>query len=331
MMPVRMVRQEPHPGMMPVQEGCGVPSWKGDKYCDNENNNAGCEWDGGDCCGNTMDGWDYYCKPNCQCLDPNNSGGSGGACFCGVKNEASRITGGSEAAPNEYPWQVALINKAGSYQFCGGSIVNSKYVVTAAHCTAGSTASEIVVRVGVHDLSVAGGSTIDVAKIIDHPTYNKETLVNDYSILKLATPLTFSDKVRPVCLPTSSAPTFAGVTGVASGWGRLATDKPGPSAMHHVELDVYGADGCMNWKTLHPSMICAGGKDGKAVCNGDSGGPLVTYENGRWTLIGVSSFVSTAGCEAPGWPSVFARVTNQLDWINKNIADGEFCPAPNGP
>ena len=40
----------------------GVPNWVKDKYCDNENNNAECQYDGGDCCGNTMANWDWYCK-----------------------------------------------------------------------------------------------------------------------------------------------------------------------------------------------------------------------------------------------------------------------------
>jgi len=48
----------------------GVQSWIGDNYCDNENNNAACQWDGGDCCNNSNSNWDWYCKPNCQCLDP---------------------------------------------------------------------------------------------------------------------------------------------------------------------------------------------------------------------------------------------------------------------
>merc|ERR1712086_1089885 len=48
----------------------GVKSWIGDKFCDNENNNAACQWDGGDCCNNSYGFWDWYCQPNCQCLDP---------------------------------------------------------------------------------------------------------------------------------------------------------------------------------------------------------------------------------------------------------------------
>ena len=49
---------------------CGSPQWEGDQWCDDENNNAGCNWDGGDCCNNNVAGWNQYCSA-CECLDPN--------------------------------------------------------------------------------------------------------------------------------------------------------------------------------------------------------------------------------------------------------------------
>merc|ERR1712156_42123 len=51
------------------KEGCIVPSWRGDNYCDDGNNNEGCDYDGGDCCGSNVN--KTYCQ-NCECLDPNN-------------------------------------------------------------------------------------------------------------------------------------------------------------------------------------------------------------------------------------------------------------------
>ena len=49
------------------EEDCGSPQWFGDNYCDDENNNEACGWDGGDCCGEINDA---YCSA-CECLDPN--------------------------------------------------------------------------------------------------------------------------------------------------------------------------------------------------------------------------------------------------------------------
>ena len=130
------------------------------------------------------------------------------------------------------------------------------------------------VRVGEHNKAACcdGAIDIDIEKIIDHPNYSRATLNNDISILKLKTPITWSNKVRPVCLPSDASKSYAGVTGVASGWGRLSTGQSGPQSLHHVSLDVYAQNSCMNWGGVHKTKICAGGKDGKAVCNGDSGG-----------------------------------------------------------
>ena len=52
----------------PRPEGCGFPQWVGDNFCDDENNNEECGWDGGDCCGNNV--VTQYCTI-CACLDPN--------------------------------------------------------------------------------------------------------------------------------------------------------------------------------------------------------------------------------------------------------------------
>ena len=57
--------------------GCNSPEWANDQYCDDENNNADCNWDGGACCGNNASGWDNWCT-DCECLDPN--GGSDTPC-----------------------------------------------------------------------------------------------------------------------------------------------------------------------------------------------------------------------------------------------------------
>ena len=57
----------PSPPPPTPPEGCDKPLWKGDNSCDDENNNAGCDWDGGDCCGDNVD--KQYCTA-CECLDP---------------------------------------------------------------------------------------------------------------------------------------------------------------------------------------------------------------------------------------------------------------------
>merc|ERR1719273_653632 len=68
---------------------------------------------------------------------------SNSSCSCGLANTADRIVGGEETEANEYPWQVALVSKKGSHPWCGGTLISSQHVLTAAHCTAGSSPKSI--------------------------------------------------------------------------------------------------------------------------------------------------------------------------------------------
>ena len=54
----------------PPPPGCNAPEYANDEYCDDENNNADCDWDGGACCANNASNWDIFCT-DCECLDPN--------------------------------------------------------------------------------------------------------------------------------------------------------------------------------------------------------------------------------------------------------------------
>merc|ERR1719423_238846 len=131
-------------------------------------------------------------------------------CNCGIPNRSNRIVGGVETETNEYPWQVALVSSGGSRPFCGGTLISCSHVLTAAHGTAGSSASSISVLVGEHRIDDNSFTRVSLSKITDHPDYNDNTLDNDYSILTLAQPVKFSTTVAPACLPADNSKDFAG-------------------------------------------------------------------------------------------------------------------------
>merc|ERR1711881_403677 len=133
----------------PPKDACGSPQWFGDNYCDDDNNNEDCGWDGGDCCGDNVN--TQYCSV-CECLDPNGgaetttvvvsapspttaapSPPASGDCadMPDFMQNADRIVGG-EAAPSMIPWQIAMLS--GTFQFCGGTVLDSCTILTAAHC-----------------------------------------------------------------------------------------------------------------------------------------------------------------------------------------------------
>ncbi|KAH8384509.1 hypothetical protein KR200_011059, partial [Drosophila serrata] len=91
--------------------------------------------------------------------------------------------------------------------------------------------------------------------------------------------------------------------------------SPLPDWLQSVDVQIISQDECSRFWNLHDQMICINTEGGRSTCGGDSGGPLVTHDGNR--LVGVTSFVSGAGCQA-GHPSVFSRVTGYLDWIRDN-------------
>jgi len=244
-------------------------------------------------------------------------------CQCGLKgvdSNSSRIVGGRETEEHEYPWQVGLVN--GGTPFCGGTLISDTHVLTAAHCTGTGTATSISVLLGEHNIADDKSERVDVAEIIIHPNYNSETRHdNDFAILRLANPVTFNNKKRPACLPTDQSNTYAEVMATVTGWGALCTDCSGPNVLHEVDVPVKTNDECNNAYTgqITKNMLCAG-NTGKDSCYGDSGGPLVAPEgeHDRLAVIGVVSWGN--GCGLDGFPGVYARVTEQMDWIKENTA-----------
>jgi len=241
---------------------------------------------------------------------------------CGVVNK-ERIIGGQETSPYEYPWQALLFNWATSKPFCGGSIITSRIILTAAHCTWGKAANEIGVAVGVHDFRYNISKIMRAESKEEDAEYAPPNKNNDIAILYLPRNLTFSKRVQMVCLPPTSL-SFVGYPATVSGWGlRNGSDNTSaPLKLHAVELTVVSNSQCNQaWGGgIKPEMLCATAA-GKGSCKGDSGGPLTTTINGLEYQIGVVSFGKT-GCNTTA-PSVFARVAELItqERLNKMIGN----------
>merc|ERR1719422_237938 len=137
------------------------------------------------------------------------SSSSGSKCVCGLANKGkNRIVGGVVTEANEYPWQVGLVNTQGKTPFCGGTLISSQHVLTAAHCTAGKQTIDIEILLGEHDIKDNSFTRVAISKITDDKKYNKDNLQYDFSILTLTKPVTFTDKIRPACLPSDVTKTY---------------------------------------------------------------------------------------------------------------------------
>ena len=252
------------------------------------------------------------------------------SCSCGNVNRATRIVGGTQTEVNEYPWQAGLVNPGATRTWCGGTVINSMYVLTAAHCTAGESPGSFQVLLREHVIGSGDGEIrADVQQIKDHPSYNSGTLDNDFSLLKLASEITFpaDNTLAPACLPTAGND-FDGQDAVVTGWGTTSSGGSQANALREVTVPIISNAACQSaysGYTITGNMVCAGlvGTGGKDSCQGDSGGPLVSLEGGKYSLAGVVSW--GIGCADSRYPGVYARVTAALQWIETNAIDGAYC------
>ncbi|XP_013883985.1 chymotrypsin A [Austrofundulus limnaeus] len=249
---------------------------------------------------------------------------AGAAYGCGVPaitpaiTGYSRIVNGEEAVPHSWPWQVSLQDYTG-FHFCGGSLINENWVVTAAHCDVKISHRVIL---GEHDRSSNAEpiQTMAVGKVFKHPQYNGYTINNDILLIKLASPAELNMRVSPVCVAETTDNFPGGMTCVTSGWGLTKYNNPNtPARLQQASLPLLTNEDCrLYWGSkITDIMICAGA-EGASSCMGDSGGPLVCQKSGAWTLVGIVSWGS--GICSTSMPGVYARVTKLRSWVDQTIA-----------
>ncbi|KAF6376175.1 coagulation factor VII [Rhinolophus ferrumequinum] len=239
-----------------------------------------------------------------------------------------RIVGGNVCPKGECPWQAAL-KLNGGLLLCGGTLIDTTWVVSAAHCFDKITSwKNLTVVVGEHDLSEEDGDEQErqVAQVIMPNKYVRGKTNHDIALLRLSRPVAFTDYVVPLCLPekTFSERTLAFIRfSSVSGWGQLL-DR-GATALELMTIDVprLMTQDCLEqskWKQDSPkvteNMFCAGYLDGsKDACKGDSGGPHATKFQSTWYLTGIVSW--GVGCAAKGHIGVYTRVSQYTEWLHK--------------
>ncbi|XP_023119411.1 trypsin-2-like [Amphiprion ocellaris] len=224
--------------------------------------------------------------------------------------EDDKIVGGNECTPHSQPHQVSLNS---GYHFCGGSLVNEYWVVSAAHCYK----SKMDIVLGDHNRWFMDGNEqiIPAAQVIPHPNYESWLVNNDIMLIKLSQPATINKYVQPVALPTGCA--TAGTMCTVSGWGVTMDSSADSNRLQCLNIPILSDEDCDN---SYPGMIteamfCAGYLEGgKDSCQGDSGGPVVC--DGK--LQGVVSW--GFGCAEKNHPGVYAKTCIFTDWLQSTMA-----------
>ncbi|KAK2893390.1 hypothetical protein Q8A73_015874 [Channa argus] len=246
---------------------------------------------------------------------------------CGQAPLNTKIVGGQVASPGSWPWQISL--QTSGRHFCGGSLINDQWVLTAAHCFQSYTLSSVTVHLGLQTLvgSSSNGQSLAISQVIINPNYSSSTNDNDICLLKLASPVTFTNYIQPVCLAASGSTFYNGTDSWVTGWGNIASGEflPSPQNLMEVEVPVVGNRQCncdYGVGSITDNMLCAGlSAGGKDSCQGDSGGPMVSKQNGRWIQAGIVSFGN--GCAEPDFPGIYTRVSQYESWINSVITSNQ--------
>ena len=210
-----------------------------------------------------------------------------------------RIIGGEPTDLGEYPFMVALLlesrgGTAFDKQYCGGSLIASRWVLTAAHCVEFLTdPSEITVVVNRTHLDSNEGEHREVRAFFIHPAYDPNLLSNDAALIELTRPVNGVQTIR-LAGPADDVFEAAGTPLTVIGWGNTSTTGQAsfPDELREVVVPVVSDEECdfqyQGFVTVE-TQLCAGAK-GVDSCQGDSGGPMFATSGGTEIQMGIVSW-----------------------------------------
>lgn len=225
-----------------------------------------------------------------------------------------KIVGGEDAYIEDVRYQVSLrrlfenetVSSWG--HTCGGFIISPDAVITAAHCIYGRENLKFQIRAG-SDLRSQGGQVVNVSKFFLHEDYQPSGYHNDIALLKLKTRLRFNDQVWATQMPPKGYRVPDGAPLIVSGWGALAWQGSSPERLQKVTVPAVSNEECARaYSNVRAGKICAG-SEGLDSCQGDSGGPLAY----KGYVVGIVS--SGYRCAVAGFPGIYIRMSEYLDWI----------------
>uniref|UniRef100_F7BCE0 Peptidase S1 domain-containing protein n=3 Tax=Ciona intestinalis TaxID=7719 RepID=F7BCE0_CIOIN len=257
-----------------------------------------------------------------------------------------RIVGGETANEGSWPWATQVHKGIPRTFQCGGTLICSGWVLTAAHCFLSEQGYSLdlqhmnvyLVKIGKFRRSnEPDRQTVSQVpeRIVVHDSYDVTRNIHDIALIKLRTPVEMSNTIRPACLPRPSTylpsmgtsiwgPPFGSHCYVV-GWGSTRNRGPTNEYLKQARLQVKLNNVCQRlYMYYRPNInMCVGG-DGDDTCRGDSGGPLMCKHGDRWYVDGITSYGRR--CGVVGEPGVYTRVTSFSSWIR--TITGNTCGHP---
>ncbi|XP_075210716.1 chymotrypsinogen A-like [Lycorma delicatula] len=268
-------------------------------------------------------------------------------CECGVVNDElqSHIVGGIILSSHRYPWMAMILKIRGPVDnfHCGGSIINNKYILTAAHCVyiSGDGIKKVLAPFDVYKIILGAYDQYNpkedtrkyysVKEIKTTESYSSCSLhdINDIALMKLDREIEFSWAISPVCLPFPFVFNYTGTMAGVAGWGTEHFEGNASRYPKEALVEVISNSKCLmaldvgqHFAEDTSAAFCAFSKNVDA-CKGDSGGPLTISQKDKKIQIGIVSW--GINCAKEIYPGVYTKLPNYVNWIYENTADAEYC------
>nr|XP_054752462.1 low-density lipoprotein receptor-related protein 2-like [Lytechinus pictus] len=248
-----------------------------------------------------------------------------------VAPREGRVVGGHQSLPGSAPYMGRIWHKAERSFVCGATLLNQRWVLTAAHCIVLYRLDfrDILLYFGDHDTMTTEDHQViaEVDQIIQHEDFDQDNFNKDIALIRLKQPFEeFTNYIRPICLPPvwlAKSLLQTDRMGRVTGWGQIAEGGPYPRYLTEVELPVVRIKRCKDATEFEVTkfMFCAGysaAEDKKDACQGDSGGPFAMQHENRWYQLGIVSWGE--GCARDGKYGYYTKILRLLSWIERNTS-----------